>query len=666
MNRPLHHAAFATGALAIAWVAAGYLPGNLLALALLLPIGAVYGMGAWELRRFQQGTTALARLLSATTEPPPALGPWLAPLPASLRHAVRLRVEGERVALPGPALTPYLTGLLVLLGMLGTFLGMVVTLKGTGLALEHATDVDAIRASLAAPVKGLGLAFGTSVAGVAASAMLGLMSALARRERQQVGQALDALAAGTLRDFSRAHQREQVLQLQRAQADLVPALVTQMQALATQLAQQNQALQDQLLAGQARFQADAQHAYTGLAESVDRSLKSSLSESARLASAAIEPAVTATLAGLARESATLRETLATAVQQQLDGITARLDHSSATLAARWQAALDHQQRQGDAVTQRLQTGLDQFAQTFEQRSAAWLDGVGTRLDQGAQRWAEGWMQAQGRQQQDQAALLQHTRDALTATLAGFEQQAAALQRGVAESQAAAQRVAVDAQAAQQQQICRTLEDTAQRLVTQADAQARATLAEIAQLMQAASAAPRAAAEVMGELRRALSDSLVRDNAALDERNQLLGTLGGLLDAVNHASTEQRAAIDALVHTTTEVLGRAGAQFAQTVDAGSHTLQHVAAQVSGSAAEVASLGEGFGVAVQLFSRASEQLMAQLQRIEGALGQSMARSDEQLAYYVAQAREIVDLTLGSQKQVIDDLQQLTRATAPARAA
>jgi hypothetical protein len=50
----------------------------------------------------------------------------------SLRNAVRLRVEGERVAMPGPALTPYLVGLLVLLGMLGTLLGMVATLRGTG------------------------------------------------------------------------------------------------------------------------------------------------------------------------------------------------------------------------------------------------------------------------------------------------------------------------------------------------------------------------------------------------------------------------------------------------------------------------------------------------------------------------------------------------------
>ncbi len=112
---------------------------------------------------------------------------------------MRLRIEGERVGLPGPALTPYLAGLLVLLGMLGTFLGMVVTLNGTGAALRG-RDRPAGRSapSLAAPVKGLGLAFGTSVAGVAASAMLGLMSALCRRERLQAGQLLDTRIATTL------------------------------------------------------------------------------------------------------------------------------------------------------------------------------------------------------------------------------------------------------------------------------------------------------------------------------------------------------------------------------------------------------------------------------------------------------------------------------------
>jgi len=677
MNRSLHHAAFAVGLLAIGWVGAGYVPGNPLALALVLLIGGFFLLGALELHRLQLATGSLAKLIEGTTEAPPTLVEWLSPLPPRLRHAVRLRVEGERVALPGPALTPTLTGLLVLLGMLGTFLGMVVTLKGTGLALEHATDLEAIRASLAAPVKGLGLAFGTSVAGVAGSAMLGLMSALARRERIATTQRLDACIATTLQRFSRAHQQanqqtqqhEESLRLLKMQAETAPAIVTQLQALVAQMDRQAQALQDRLVANQAQFHDEVQRAYTGLAQSVDQSLKASLSESARLAGAAIEPAVQSAMAGMVRESATLRNTLALAVQEQLDGVTTRLDTMATTLTERWQTALAEQQRCNEAVTQGLHTSLDRYAQTFEQRSAALLDGVAARSDRSAALLTESWSEALAQQREGHAALTQHTRETLSATLAGFEQHAAALLRATTEAHA--ERDAATAAREQERMaafhdgvatMSATLERSSQAITAQTEAHARATIAEISRLVQTASEAPRAAAEVIGELRGALSDSLVRDNAALDERVRLMGTLDSLLDAVNHASTEQRAAIDALVHATTEVLDRVGARFAETVESESRALQAVSAQVTSSAAEVASLGEGFGVAVQLFSGASEQLAAQLQRIESALGHSMARSDEQLAYYVAQAREIIDLTLGSQKQIVEDLQQLSKATPP----
>ena len=94
------------------------------------------------------------------------------------------------------------------------------------------------------------------------------------------------------------------------------------------------------------------------------------------------------------------------------------------------------------------------------------------------------------------------------------------------------------------------------------------------------------------------------------------------------------------------------------------MSTVAAQVSAGAAEVASLGEAFGTAVQLFGQTNDRLVAQLQRIEGALGKSMARSDERLAYYVAQAREVIDLSISSQQRIIEDLQQIA-ARAPAEA-
>ena len=50
------------------------------------------------------------------------------------------------------------------------------------------------------------------------------------------------------------------------------------------------------------------------------------------------------------------------------------------------------------------------------------------------------------------------------------------------------------------------------------------------------------------------------------------------------------------------------------------------------------------------------MGHLQRVDDTLGKSIARSDEQLAYYVAQAREVIDLSLTAQKQIVDDLQRI----------
>jgi hypothetical protein len=223
-------------------------------------------------------------------------------------------------------------------------------------------------------------------------------------------------------------------------------------------------------------------------------------------------------------------------------------------------------------------------------------------------------------------------------------------------------------ASRQQEICDALEQSARAISADTQARSRETIAEIARLVDAAAQAPKAAAEVIAELRQQLSDSMVRDTAMLQERSRLMATLETLLDAVNHASTEQRSAVDALVATSADLLDRVGTQFTDTVDAHAVKLDAVAAQVCGSAVEVASLGEAFGVAVQLFGESNRELVAHLQRIEAALGQSLTRSDEQLAYYVAQAREVIDLSMMSQKQVIEDLQQLAdqRASAGAKAA
>ena len=644
MNRYLGLAAFMTGLSVVCWIAFGYIHANPLALLMTLLIAAFYAMGALELHRFHHATAQLAAALAAVAAPLPNLAGWLQQLPGSLQNPVRLRIEGERLALPGPAMTPYLVGLLVLLGMLGTFLGMVVTLKGAVLALESTTDLATIRAALAAPVKGLGLAFGTSVAGVAASGMLGLLSALCRRERLQAAQALDANIATRLRVFSLAHQREETLKALQSQAAVMPEVVDRLQRMMAQLERQSEALNDRLLAGQDGFYRDAKTVYADLAVSVEQSLQTSLSASARVAGATIQPVVEATMAAIARQTTQLHHSMASTVQQQLEALSARLGSAVSTAlstavntaADAWASGLARHERSSEDLSRDLRASLVAFSATFEQRSASLL----LTVDQAhAAR---------------QAALALQDEQRLAAWTQSLGATAASLQQHWQHAGAHNLR--------QQEQLCKTLEQTAQAIHSQTETQTRATLAEVAGLLQAAAVAPQAAAEVMGQLRQQLADSLVRDNAVLEERNRLTATLAALLSTVNDAATEQRSAIDALVVSSAAVLQQVGKQFSDRVEAGSATLSAVAAQLTGSAVEVASLGETFGFAVQLFSESSDALVANLQRIEGALNKSTTRSDEQLAYYVAQAREVIDLSLLSQKQIVEDLQQLARRPLP----
>ncbi|MGJ7603967.1 DUF802 domain-containing protein [Variovorax sp. LT1R20] len=696
MTQLLHRIVFIVGLAAVCWVGIGYIGSNPLALAITVLIGAFYMVGALELHRFGQATTTLTSAVADMTGPPASLGEWLDKLHPSLRNAVRLRIEGERVGLPGPSLTPYLAGLLVLLGMLGTFLGMVVTLNGTGTALESASDLQAMRASLAAPVKGLGVAFGTSLVGIATSAALGLLSALSRRDRMQTGQLLDTRIATSLRVFSQAHQREESFKLLQRQGEAMPALVDRLQLMMATMERQSQALNERLISSQDSFHGKAEAVYAGLASSVGQSLKEGLADSARIAGATIQPVVEATMAGIARETAALHATVEQGVQRQLDGLSTRFEANTTTVADIWKTALAGQQRTSEAQAKDLRATLDQFTQTFEQRSASLVDGVSARLETTVERVSDNWRSALAQHERASETLSGDTHRALTAAAATFEQHSASLLNTVGQAHAdlqaemasrdqqrlAAWTQALEAMAVslqqewqqagarsetQQQEICNTLAQTANDISAQSEAHAKSTIAEIGQLMQAASEAPRAAAEVIAELRQKLSDSMARDNAMLDERSRILGTLETLLDAVNHASTEQRSAIDALVTTSADLLDRVGTRFTDKVDTETGKMADVAAQITGSAVEVASLGEAFGFAVKLFTESNDKMSAHLQRIEGALGKSIARSDEQLAYYVAQAREVIDLSIMSQKQIVEDLQQLAvqRATAGSEA-
>ncbi len=77
----------------------------------------------------------------------------------------------------------YLVGLLVFLGLLGTFWGLLETIQSVGKAIDtldtKATDniqlFGELKANLAAPLKGMGVAFSSSLLGLAGSLVLGFL-----------------------------------------------------------------------------------------------------------------------------------------------------------------------------------------------------------------------------------------------------------------------------------------------------------------------------------------------------------------------------------------------------------------------------------------------------------------------------------------------------------
>jgi hypothetical protein len=710
MNRNLFTIAFLLGAAAVVWVGAGFVGGHVLALTMTAIIGVVYVFGALELRQFRQASTTLTTSLTAIPDPLTNLGDWLDGVPPSLQNAVRLRIEGERIGLPGPALTPYLVGLLVMLGMLGTFLGMVVTLNGAAFSLEGTTDLQAIRTALAAPIKGLGLAFGTSVAGVATSAMLGLMSALSRRERMLAAQLLDTKIATSLRGFSLTHQRQEAYKALQFQAHALPEVVDKLQAMMTQMERMSQQLNERLLTNQASFHGEVKGIYSDLASSVDKSLRDSLTQSAQVAGESLKPVVEAAMTGIAKEARLLHERVIDTAQLQLDGLSERFSTTALSVADTWTAALVNHERTSENMVSGVGRSLAAFNETFEQRSTSLLVAVN---------------EAHATLQADQAS---NDRQRLDAWMGSLETMAAGLNREWQETGAQT--------LSQQQEICHTLTQTAQEITEQAQTSASHTLGEITRLttcaeelvrsriaseanwieqhsgrmdqvtsllrtelgalrneetqrghaaverlgelqaaltshlttlgvaledpitrlIETASEAPRAAAEVIGQLRQEMSSSIVRDNELLDERSRIMETLNSLLDGINHASAEQRAVIDALVTTSAVALKQAGGQFSEKVDLEAAKLSDIAAHVTSSAVEVSSLSESFGFAVNSFNEANEKLIGNLQRIEAAMDKSMARSDDQLAYYVGQAREIIDLSIMSQKEIFEELRQL----------
>ncbi|MEH6570809.1 MAG: hypothetical protein V7709_17140 [Halioglobus sp.] len=652
MNRLLIATAFALGAIAVIWMGAGFIGSDKLALAVTVVIGCVYSIGFAELLQFRAATATLTTALTNMPEQDPlsdtALQQWLNKLDPSLHTSVRARIEGERVGLPAPVITPYLVGLLVMLGLLGTFVGMVDTLKGAVFALEGTTELQAIRAGLAAPINGLSLAFGTSVAGVAASAMLGLISTLSRRDRMLATGILDARIATVFRGLSLTHNRQETYRALQLQAQTLPDVAQRLDTMAQNLEQMGNTLQQQLLDNQQQFHESAQSSYRELAISVDKSLKESLADSGRQATENLKPAVTEIMTGMNIEVQKTHQQLANTASDQLIAFGSQFESvGQGMLAAFERSTSSSLERQEAGDSMRLERWSNSLGEAHEKASR--------QNDDAANVFTQELKQVTAAQQAFFATATQDFESMSLALSTQWQQSGEQMD---------------ELNKTMRGELSKLREDEAQR----GDA-ALARLAELestvashlgtlgkeleepmTRLIQTASETPRAAAQVIEHLRSEISNNIERDNGLLEERKLIMEDLNTLSGSLEKTSDLQRQNIENLLKSSSGLLNDVGSQFAGHVESELSRMSQVTDSFAGSVTQMSSLGDAFSLAINLFNESNNTLMEHLARIEDSMDKSSERSDEQMGYYVAQAREIIDQSMMSQKEVFDGLRQL----------
>jgi hypothetical protein len=102
----------------------------------------------------------------------------------------------------------YMTGLLIFLGLLGTFWGLIETVGSVGKVLEglnvggDASSVfDTLKEGLAAPLSGMGISFSSSLFGLAGSLVLGFLDLQMSQAQNRFHTDLEDWLATTVRDL---------------------------------------------------------------------------------------------------------------------------------------------------------------------------------------------------------------------------------------------------------------------------------------------------------------------------------------------------------------------------------------------------------------------------------------------------------------------------------
>ncbi|MCX7311268.1 MAG: flagellar motor protein MotA [Alphaproteobacteria bacterium] len=123
----------------------------------------------------------------------------------SILDSVAIRLDEAR------EISRYMTGLLIFLGLLGTFWGLIETVGSVGGVINNlkvggdaAATFDSLREGLAAPLSGMGISFSSSLFGLAGSLVLGFLDLQMSQAQNRFHTELEDWLATTVHDLGGA------------------------------------------------------------------------------------------------------------------------------------------------------------------------------------------------------------------------------------------------------------------------------------------------------------------------------------------------------------------------------------------------------------------------------------------------------------------------------
>src|SRR5215203_1137580 len=127
----------------------------------------------------------------------------------SILDSIQIRLDEAR------ELSRYMTGLLIFLGLLGTFWGLIETVGSVGAVINNLkvggdanSTFDSLREGLAAPLGGMGISFSSSLFGLAGSLVLGFLDLQMSQAQNRFHTEVEDWLATTVHDLGGATEVE--------------------------------------------------------------------------------------------------------------------------------------------------------------------------------------------------------------------------------------------------------------------------------------------------------------------------------------------------------------------------------------------------------------------------------------------------------------------------